>query len=75
MDEFINHVARDDTLRGMNEVDLLTNLEIVLLNDRTYELIDGTRADGGLNNNGCVLGTYLQHFLNGCYYIAGIYLL
>ena len=44
MEQLIHHIAGDDTLRSVNEVDVLTNLEAVRLNYRTNELVHSTRA-------------------------------
>ncbi len=73
--QLIHHITRDDALRGMNEVDVLTNLEAVGLNHRAHKLVDGARRDGALYNHSCTLGAYLHHFLDGCNDIAGIHLL
>ena len=43
--KLINHVAWDNTLRSVHKVYVLTNLEAVLLDDRTYELVDGSWTD------------------------------
>ena len=73
--ELINHIAGDDALGGMDEVDVLTNLEAVLLDDRAHETVDGAGADGGLDDDGGSLRADLHHLLDGGYYIAGVDLL
>ena len=75
MKEFIYHVTGDNALRGVNQIDVLTNLEAVLLNHRAHELVNSSGANGGFNNYGCTFGAHLHYFLNSCYYIAGIHLL
>ena len=73
--QFIDHIAGDDALGSVDEVDVFAYLEAVLLNDRTHELVDGARADGGFDDDGGSLGAYLHHFLDGSDDIAGVYLL
>ena len=73
--QLVHHVARDDTLRSVNEVDVLTNLEAVGLNHRAHELIDGAGRDGALDDHGGALGAHLHHFLDGSHHIAGVHLL
>ena len=46
VEELINHVARDDTLRSVNEIEVFANLEAVLLDYRTNKVVHGARADG-----------------------------
>ena len=41
--QFIDHIAGDDTLRSMHEMDVLANLETVFLNNWTYEVIHSAR--------------------------------
>ncbi len=73
--QLIDHIARDDTLRGVDEVDIFAYLEAVLLNDRTHELVDGAGADGGFDDDGGSLGADLHHLLDGSDDVAGVYLL
>ena len=74
MEQLVHHVARDDALGSVNEVDVLTNLEAIGLDDRAHELVDGAGADGGFHHGG-TLGAVLHHFLDGSHHIAGIDLL
>jgi len=73
--QLIDHIARDDTLGGVNEVDILAYLEAVGLDNRTHELVDSARADGRFNNNCSTLRTDLHHFLDGSDDVAGVHLL
>ena len=75
VEELINHIARDDTLRSVNEVEVFSNLETVLLDYRTDEVVHSARADGWLNDNGCALWAHLHHLLDSSYYIACVNLL
>ena len=75
MQELIDHVAGDDTLGGMDKIDILPDLETIRLNHWTDELIDGAGTDGGLDDNGRPLGADLHHILDGSNHIAGIDLL
>ena len=73
--QLIDHIAWDDALGGVDEVDVFANLEAVSLDDRTHELVDGARADGGFDDDGCSLGAHLHHLLYGSNDVAGVYLL
>ena len=75
MEQLIDHVAGNDTLRSVNQIDVLTNLKSVFLNHWAYELVNGSGTNGRFNNYGSTLGAHLHHFLDGSYYIAGINLL
>jgi len=46
MDQLVNHIARDDAFRCMHKVDVFANHEAILLDDRTHEFVDSTRANG-----------------------------
>ena len=74
MKEFIDHVTGDDALRGMNQIDVFTNLKAVLLNHRTHELVNGAGAHGGFNHDCCTFRAVFHHFLDGSYYIASVHL-
>ena len=73
--QLIDHIAGDNALGCVDEVDVFAYLEAVLLNDRTHELVDGARADGRFNNNCSTLRTDLHHFLDGSDNIASVHLL
>lgn len=60
---------------GVNEVDVLTNLEAVGLNNRAHKLVNGSRANCRFYNNCCSFRAYLHHLLNGSDNIASIHLL
>ncbi len=73
--QLVDHVAGDDALGGMHEVEVFAQREACLTDDGTHELVDGARADGAFDDEGGSLGAYLHHVLDGCHDIAGIYLL
>ena len=73
--QLIDHVAGDDALGGVDEVDVFADLEAVGLDDRTHELVDGAGADGGFDDDGGTLGAYLHHLLDGSDDVAGVHLL
>ena len=75
MQKLIHHIARNDTLGGVNEVDVLANLEAECLNLGANELVDSARAYGRFNHYGSSFGADFQHFFHSCYHIAGINLL
>ena len=65
--EFVDHIARDDALRGVDEVDVL--------DDGADELVDGARADRGLDHDGRALRADLHHFLDGRHHVTGVHFL
>ncbi len=73
--QLIDHIAGDDALGGVDEVDVFANLEAVGFDDGTDELVDGAGADGGFDDDGGSLGAYLHHFLDGSDDVAGVHLL
>ena len=73
--QLIDHIAGDDALGGVDEVDVFTDLEAIGLDNRTDELIDGAGADGGFDDDGGSLGADLHHLLDGSDDIAGVHLL
>ena len=73
--ELVDHVARDDALRGVDEVDVRADLEAVRLDHRADELVDGARADRGLDHDGRALRADLHHFLDGRHHVAGVHFL
>ena len=75
MEQLVHHIARNDTLRGVNKINVFTNLEAILFNHGAHKLINGSRADSGFNNHSGSLGALLHHFLDCCHYIACIDLL
>ena len=75
MQQFVNHVARDDALRGMDKVDVLTNLKAICLNHRADILVNGSGRNGRLHDNRCALGADTHDILHGLDNVAGINLL
>ena len=73
--QLIDHIAGDDALGGMDEVDVFTDFEAVGLDDGTDELVDGAGADGGFDDDGGSLGADLHHLLDGSDDVAGVHLL
>ena len=71
MQEFIDHIARDDALGSMDQVHLLAALG----NNRTDGLVDGPRRDGGLDYHRRSLRTNRQHLLHRRYHIARVHFL
>ena len=65
--ELIDHIARDDALRGVDEVNIF--------DDRADELVDGARADRGLDHDGRALRADLHHFLDGRHHVTGVHFL
>ena len=75
MQQFVHHVAGDDPLRGMHQVDILANLKAVGLDDGAHVLIDGARAHRGFDHDGRTLRADFHHVLDGGDHIAGVHLL
>jgi len=73
--QFIDHIAGDDALGSVDEVDVFAYLEAVLLNDRTHELVDGARADGRFDDDGGSLGADLHHLFDSSDDVASVHLL
>ena len=73
--QLVNHVAGDDTLRSMDEIDILTNLETILFNHRANILVDGSRRNSGLDNHGSPLRADTHNVFNSLNNVAGINLL
>lgn len=66
--EFIDHVAGDNALRGVHEVD-------IAVDGGTDEFVDRARADCALNDDGRSVGADLQHLLDCSDDVAGVHLL
>lgn len=75
MEKFIHHIAGDDALRGVHEVDVLADFEAEGFNLRAYIAVDGAGADGGFDYDGCALRAYLEHVFHSCHDVAGVYFL
>ena len=75
MQEFVDHIAGNDALGGMDKIDVLPDLEAISLNHRTDELVDSAGADSGLDDDGRPLGADIHHILDGGNHITGIDLL
>ena len=73
--ELVDHVAGDDALRGVDEIDVLADLEAVGLDHRADVAVDGARADRGLDHDGRALRADLHHVLDGSHHVAGVHLL
>lgn len=73
--EFVHHVAGDNTFGCMDQVEVLPYFEAVCLDDGSYEPVDGAGADGALNDHDSALGAYLHHFLDGGHDVAGVHFL
>lgn len=72
MEQLIDHIAWNDALGSVNEVDVFANFEAVFFNNGTHEVVYRTRADGAFNNDCCTFGAYAHHFFHGGNYVAGI---
>ena len=72
MQQLIHHVAGNDTLWGVDKVNVFTNLEAARLNYGTNIFIDSPRADCAFYHHSGSLGTDLHHFLDGSHHITGI---
>ena len=73
--QLIDHIAGDDALGSVDEVDVFANLEAAGLDDGTDELVDGAGADGGFDDDGGSFGADLHHLLDGSDDVAGVHLL
>ena len=73
--QFVDHVARDDALRSMDKVDILTNLKAICLNHRADILVDSSRRNSRLHDNRCALRADTHDILHGLDNVAGINLL
>ena len=73
--EFIDHVAGDNALRGVDEVDVLADLETVRLDHRADVAVNRARADRGLDHDGRALRADFHHVLDGRHHVAGVHFL
>jgi len=69
--EFVDHVAGDDALGGVDEVHALAGG----LDDRPDRLIDGARGNGRFDDDGRAFLADFEHVLDRRYDVAGIYFL
>ena len=72
--QLIHHVAGNDPLRGMHQMNVLTDGKAILLNHRANVLVNGSRGNSGFDDHRGTLGTDLHHVLDGGHHIAGIHL-
>ena len=72
MQQLINHVARNDALRSMNKINVLTNLKAICLNHRTDILVNSSRRNGRLHDNRCALGADTHNILHCLNNVASI---
>ena len=73
--QLIDHVAGDNALRSMNQVDILADGETVGFNHRTDKLINGSGRDCRFNDHSGAPGTDLHDVLYCGDDITGIHLL
>ncbi len=72
VEEFINHVAGDDALGGVDQVEILPYLESAGFDDGTDVFVDGAGADGALDDDRRAFGANFHHVLDGGYDVAGV---
>ena len=60
--QLIHHVAGDDALGGMHQIDVLAYPEAVGLDDGTHKLVDGSGRYSRFHNHCCSLGTFITSF-------------
>ena len=72
MQQLVNHVARNDALRSMDKVNILTDLKAICLNHRADILVDGSRRNGRLHDNRCALGADTHNILHCLNNVADI---
>lgn len=75
VEQLIDHVAGDDALGGVDQVDILSDGEALRLDGGTDMLFDGAGGDGGLNDHSSPFGADLHDILHGGHHIAGVHLL
>ena len=73
--QLVDHVTRDDALRSMDKVDVLTNLKAICLNHRADILVDSSRRNSRLHDNRCALGADTHNIFHSLDNVAGINLL
>ncbi len=72
VEEFIDHIARNDTLRGVDQVHILTYYQPALCDNWPNGAIHSSRTDGRFYDDCCTFWAHLQNFFYGCYHILRI---
>ena len=70
--QFVNHVAGDDALGGVDQVEVLPDLESSLLDDGADVSVDRAGTDRGFDDDGGAFRADAHHFLDGGDHVAGI---
>ena len=73
--KFINHISRNNSLRSMNEVNILANLKSRLFHYRTNKLVDCSRRNSRFNDNSRSLRADAKNLLYCCNNVLCINLL
>ena len=73
VEQFIDHIARDDAFRSMDQMDVLPYLETARFYDGTDILVDRAGADRGLDDHGCTPGADFHHVLYSRDDITGVH--
>ena len=74
MFQLIYHISRNDTLRCVYQIDVLSNGKAVGFNDRTHVFIDGSRRYRRLDDHRCALRADTHNVLHCLYHVACIHL-
>ena len=75
VEQFIDHVAGNDPLRRMHEMDILPDHKALFLHGRADILIHGAGRDGGFHHHRCAFPADFQNVLHCGNHITGVYLL